>query len=168
MSARLARLCLLLAAVVALAAPRAAHADPLTKGDDGLGEDITFFLGGANLGLVLDRGAEPSKLLGLEASVAHVGRKDRWYGGYVDGLFDGHRDGWRMSAGGEFGVGYLGIDGGPVAELDTDFNVDLRVRGTLTIGLVSLCAGPVIPVTNRNRDPWLEISLLVKYARARG
>jgi hypothetical protein len=122
----------------------------------------TYFLGGGNLGLVVDDG-DVGTLWGAEASVVHLWNDDWWAGGFVDALADSHRDGFRVAIGGEGGVSAIGIDVAPVFEYSNGPKLDFRVRAALTSGVVSICFGPVFPVTARDeRDKWLELSVLLK------
>lgn len=117
-------------------------------------ENKTFVLAGLNVGAVSDDRGK-GVLGGFEVSVAHFATAG-WYGAYVDGLIDDHRA--RGGVGGEAGLSALGIDAGFVFDRD---GVGVRIRGVVTAGVVSLCVGPVIPLTGGN--DWIEASVLVKW-----
>jgi hypothetical protein len=128
-------------------------------------EDKTFVLVGGNIGRAYDDGGD-GLIAGGELSVVHVRRSLFWFGGYIDALYDSHRDAPRLGFGPELGISMLGLDLGPVVELGSAPKVDFRVRGALTIGVVSVYVGPTIPLSNLDHGTWIEAGVLLKFPHA--
>jgi len=110
-------------------------------------------------------------LAGGEASVGRLNEtKDGvpiWYGAYLDLLVDGRHDHGRVSLGAEVGYSVLALDLGPVLEIGTDGVLAVRARGALSLGVVSLYLGPVIPLTGEGRSTWVELGVLLKFPYVR-
>jgi hypothetical protein len=126
-----------LALAALLAAPATARADVGPESE-------WYFLGGANLGAVIEQ-AVAEFMLGAEVSAARLFRHGAWYGAYADGVRDFRRDTTRLSAGIEAGYRVVGADIGPVIELGGDeTRFGLRARAVLSGAWVTLYGGPVI------------------------
>lgn len=122
-----------------------------------------FFLIGVNLGAVFEDG-DGGLLLGGEMSVAHLGRST-WYGGYFDGLRDIDHEATRLGVGVEGGYTHWGLDaGGLIDRQDGELHAGARVRAVFTLGVASVCAGPVVRFGVPDDDRYAgELSLLVKF-----
>lgn len=154
MCIRASALLLVVSTSIASASPGAAAFAPVPDF-----ENKTFVLTGASLGAAFDHGT--GFLGGGEISVAHFGTA-AWYGGYADVLYDTQHERLQLGVGGEAGLSVIGLDAGIVVE-PTRPALDLRIRGALTVGVISFCLGPVIPLTQRDRDSWIELSVLLKW-----
>lgn len=147
------------AVLVLVAATATADASPGAGAFLSTPKESTWLMVGGNVGAIVGHG-DTRLLGGVEASVAHIHENTGWYGGYVDIVADKNHDGARLSLGGEAGFSVLAIDAGVV--LDFGGQVSVRVRPELSIGVVTLYLGPVIPLSGADRDSWTELGLLVK------
>jgi hypothetical protein len=117
-------------------------AAPAARAD--VGPDSEWYLlSGINVGTAIED-AVAELLLGAEVSAARLFRHGAWYGAYVDGVRDFRRDANRLSLGIEAGFRLVGIDLGPVMELDDQTRMGLRARAVLTGAWFTVYGGPVI------------------------
>lgn len=79
---------------------------------------------------------------GLELSISKLQRRV-WWGGYVDASYDFAQQGVTLTAGPQLGYGFVGIDGGVAARIDTGddvghLDVGPQARVIFTVGLFGI------------------------------
>jgi hypothetical protein len=148
-------------AIVAL--PAIARADWMNRESDSLIATV-----GGHIGYGAHPSADNGVVVGAEVSVARVWwnadddiESPNWGGGYIDLVRDTGADRTRVSFGPEIGVGFFGIDGGVVHEIDGAKRWGWAARPVITAGVATL--GIRYVRFSENPDPWIvEVSLLVK------
>ena len=127
-----------------------------------LPDSALFLPVGINVGAGLRTGSN-GLLLGPEASLVYW-RTGSWIGLYTDGLFDlgDHRQRW--SIGPECGYGPFGVDAGFVTQFgDERVFGGVRVRGLLSLALLSVYgAGGYLP-QHPSQQSWAEVGVLIKF-----
>ena len=121
-----------------------------------------FVLGGATGGASFGSTSNGG-YLGAEVSVARLLR-GWWYGLYADAEYDFGMGTPTVSLGPEFGYWVLGVDGGVGIRPGEDetFAVGPRIRGLLTVGLVSLYYRHAYWPGDRENRTVRQVGLLLK------
>jgi hypothetical protein len=100
-----------------------------------------FVLGGLNIGSSVGHG-DDGLVLGAEISAGGLedsGDFPSWYGGYLDVVHDFATEQTRISIGPEFGIAFVGLDGGIVFQnVDDETKTGVAGRLALTIGFISI------------------------------
>ncbi len=95
---------------------------------------------GMNIGGASHPTSSTGVLIGAEASVVYFPLPEgTWAGGYVDALYDSGSKKARMSIGPEFGMAFVGIDGGLVIQPGAGkMDLGYQARVLLTFGLFAV------------------------------
>lgn len=120
---------------------------------------------GVNLGGVSHRQGQSGAVLGAEASVVlfPVGEGD-WSGFYADSVYDTSDHRVRMSTGLEVGIGFLGVDGGPLLQLGGGpVHFGLQIRPMLSFGVLDLYDRWGVVYGKKQHDNFHEIGVLLKF-----